>query len=61
MPPPVYLKKLRPLYESLGRADDLDALLASIREQLPPPPRFMERLDGVEGRPIVASSRAKRR
>ena len=55
-----YLKKLRPIYESLGRASEWHALLASIREKYRNRPRFMEILDGLEGRTIVQGSRKRR-
>jgi uncharacterized Zn finger protein len=56
-----YLKKLRPIYGALGRPDEWDALVASIREKYRNRPRFMELLDTLEGRTIVQSARAKKR
>lgn len=58
-----YLRKLRPIYESMGRGGDWTALVASIREKYRNRPRFMEALDTVEGRTIVQSRqpRQKRR
>src|SRR5262249_27995848 len=56
-----YLRKLRPLYEALGRANEWTALLTSIREKYRNRPRFMELLDGLEGRTIVQSARSRRR
>ena len=56
-----YLKKLRPIYESLGRAGEWDQLLASIREKHRNRPRFMEILDRLDGRTILDSTRTKRK
>jgi uncharacterized Zn finger protein len=56
-----YLRKLRPLYETLDRAGEWSALLGSIRERYRNRPRFMELLDGLEGRTIVQSARSRRR
>jgi len=56
-----YLKKLLPIYEALGRRIEWDALLASIREKYRNRPRFMETLDRLEARPIVDSSRTRRK
>ena len=56
-----YLRKLRPLYEALDRTSEWTALLASIREKYRNRPRFMELLDGVEGRSIVQSTRTRRK
>lgn len=56
-----YLKKLRPIYKALGRPDDWDALVASIREKYRNRPKFMEQLDTLEGRTIVQSARARKR
>jgi uncharacterized Zn finger protein len=56
-----YLRKLRPLYESLGRPGDWSALLTSIREKYRNRPRFMELLDGLDGRTIVQSTRSRRK
>jgi uncharacterized Zn finger protein len=56
-----YLKKLRPIYEALGRAGEWTALLASIREKYRNRPRFMELLDRLDGRTIVQSARPRRK
>ncbi len=56
-----YLRKLRPLYEALDRTSEWTALLASIRDKYRNRPRFMELLDGLEGRSIVQSTRTRRR
>ncbi len=56
-----YLKKLRPIYQSLGRPAEWDALVASIREKYRNRPRFMELLDRLDGQTIVQWKRAKRR
>lgn len=55
------LRKLRPLYESLNRASEWTALVASIREKYRNRPRFMDLLDGLEGRSIVQSARPRRK
>ena len=54
-----YLRKLRPIYDLLGRPDDWKALVASIREKYRNRPRFMEILDRLDGRTILASTRPK--
>jgi uncharacterized Zn finger protein len=56
-----YLRKLRPLYESLERAGEWTALVASIREKYRNRPRFMDLLDGLDGRSIVQSARTRRK
>jgi uncharacterized Zn finger protein len=56
-----YLRKLRPLYELLKRANEWTALVASIREKYRNRPRFMDLLDGLDGRSIVQSARARRK
>jgi uncharacterized Zn finger protein len=56
-----YLRKLRPIYEDTGRAGEWKALIASIRQTYGNRPRFMDILDGVEGRPIVQATRPRRR
>jgi uncharacterized Zn finger protein len=56
-----YLKKLRPIYEALGRASEWTALLASIREKYRNRPRFMELLDRLDGQTIVQSTRPRRK
>jgi uncharacterized Zn finger protein len=56
-----YLKKLRPVYKALGRADDWTALVASIREKYRNRPKFMEILDRLDGRTILQSSGTKRK
>ena len=56
-----YLRKLRPLYEALNRASEWTALVASIREKYRNRPRFMDLLDGLEGRSIVQSARTRRK
>jgi uncharacterized Zn finger protein len=56
-----YLKKLRPLYEALGRSDEWPALVASIRETYRNRPRFMELLDNLDGRTILQATRPRRK
>ena len=46
-----YLKKLRPIYEALGRSGEWVALLATIRGTYRNRPRFMEILDSTPRRP----------
>jgi uncharacterized Zn finger protein len=55
------LRKLRPLYKALNRASEWTALVASIREKYRNRPRFMDLLDGLEGRSIVQSARTRRK
>ena len=57
----VYLKAMRPIMKSLKRAKEWDALVAEIREKYRNRPRFMEVLDRLEGRTIVATQKARRR
>jgi uncharacterized Zn finger protein len=56
-----YLKKLRPIYKAVGRENEWIALVASIRETYRNRPRFMDLLDGLEGRTIIQSARPRRR
>jgi uncharacterized Zn finger protein len=56
-----YLRKLRPLYQALNRASEWTALVASIREKYRNRPRFMDLLDGLEGRSIVQAARTRRK
>jgi uncharacterized Zn finger protein len=56
-----YLKKLRPIYGALGRPSEWQALVTSIRETYRNRPRFMELLDGLDGRTIVQSAQARRK
>jgi hypothetical protein len=57
----VYLRKLRPIYEGMGRSGEWKALVASIRQTYGNRPRFMDILDAVEGRTIVQAARPRRR
>jgi uncharacterized Zn finger protein len=52
-----YLKKLRPIYEALGRTSEWTALLASIREKYRNRPRFMVLLDNLDGQTVFRSTR----
>jgi len=45
----------------LHRANEWTALVASIREKYRNRPRFMDLLDGLEGRSIVQSARTRRK
>ena len=56
-----YLKAMRPIMRSLKQAKQWDALLAEIREKYRNRPRFMETLDRLEGRTILATQKARRR
>ena len=56
-----YLRKLRLLYKALDRASEWTTLLGSIRDKYRNRLRFMELLDGVEGRTIVQSTRSRRK
>ncbi len=56
-----YLRKMRPLYMALNRADEWTALVASIRAKYGNRPRFMEALDGLDDRPIVQTAARSRR
>ena len=56
-----YLKKLRPIYEALGRPEEWAALVGSIREKYRNRPRFMELLDTLEGRTILQSARSRKK
>ena len=55
-----YLRKLRKPYQTLGRVEEWQALVSSIREQYKNRPRFMEVLDNIEGRTILQSSRKRK-
>ncbi|MFO0913454.1 MAG: hypothetical protein U0795_10890 [Pirellulales bacterium] len=54
------LRKMRPILRSLGRDAHWIELVQSIREKYRNRPRFMETLDHLEGRPIVASQKRQR-
>jgi len=56
-----YLKAMRPIMKSLKQAKQWDALVAEIREKYRNRPRFMEILDRLEGRTILATEKARRR
>lgn len=56
-----YLRKLRPIYQSLGRNKEWETLLASIREKYRNRPRFMEILDRIDGRTILDSAKPRRK
>jgi uncharacterized Zn finger protein len=56
-----YLRKMRPIYETLHRANEWTMLLVSIREKYRNRPRFMEQLDRLEGQTIVEETRARRK
>lgn len=50
-----------PIYGKRNRKSEWSALIASIRESYRNRPRFMELLDGLEGRTIMQSVRPKRK
>jgi uncharacterized Zn finger protein len=54
------LRMMRPVLVALGREPDWFRLLASLRSDYRNRPRFMDVLDGVEGRPILAPARRSR-
>ncbi len=56
-----YLRKMLPIYGKRNRKSEWSALIASIRESYRNRPRFMELLDGLEGRTIMQSVRPKRK
>jgi len=58
-----YLKRMRPIMKSLGRADEWNSLLSEIRQEYGNRPRFMEILDRLEGRRhrIIDTRNARRR
>ncbi len=56
-----YLRKLRPIYDALGRLDEWTELVSSIREKYRNRPRFMEQLDSLDGRTIVEATRKSRK
>ena len=56
-----YLKAMRPIMKSLKQAKQWDALVAEIREKYRNRPRFMESLDRLRGRTILATEKARRR
>jgi uncharacterized Zn finger protein len=55
-----YLKLMRPILTALGRADEWTARVAEIREKYRNRPNFMEVLDRLAGRTIVAAHKARR-
>jgi uncharacterized Zn finger protein len=52
-----YLKKLRPIQEAIGRADEWTRLVQDIRERYRNRPRFMEILDRLDNRPIASAAK----
>ncbi|MEX2389167.1 MAG: SWIM zinc finger family protein [Phycisphaeraceae bacterium] len=56
-----YLRKMRPILKKLGREDEWRQRVEQIREDYRRRPRFMEILDGIEGRTIVGSHKVRRR
>jgi uncharacterized Zn finger protein len=57
----VYLRKMRPIMDALGRKQEWSDLLVGIREKYRNRPRFMELLDNLEGRTILAAKKVRRR
>jgi len=56
-----FLKKLRPIYDGLGRVAEWTVLVASTREANKRRRRFIELLDQLAARPIVESPQSKRK
>ena len=54
-----YLRRMRPILTKLGREREWKQRLEQIREDYRRRPRFMEVLDGIEGRTIVGSNKAR--
>jgi hypothetical protein len=52
---------MRPIMTALKQAKEWDALVAEIRATYRNRPRFMEILDRLDGRTIVASQRTRRK
>ena len=55
-----YLRKMRPILQSLHREVEWNALLADIRLRYKNRPKFMEILDKLDPRPIVEQRKARR-
>ena len=55
-----YLRKIRPILQSLHREVEWNGLLADIRLRYKNRPKFMEILDKLDPRPIVEQKRARR-
>jgi uncharacterized Zn finger protein len=55
-----YLRKMRPILQSLHREVEWNALLADIRLRYKNRPKFMDILDKLDPRPIVEQKRARR-
>lgn len=55
-----HLRKMRPILKSVKREDEWTQLLADIRLRYRNRPKFMEILDGLDGRTIVESRRTRR-
>ncbi len=56
-----YLKKMRAIMKTLDQGDHWDELVADIRHKYGNRPRFMEVLDKLQKRPIVAAQKGRRR
>ena len=56
-----YLKAMRPIMKSLKQDKEWEALVAEIREKYRNRPRFMDILDRLEERTIVATQKGRRR
>ena len=55
-----YLRKLRPLYDAVGRSAEWTALVTSIREKYRNRPRFVEALENLDSGSIVQVARKRR-
>lgn len=56
-----YLRKLRPIFQSLGRTAEWTQLLSDIRLNYRNRPRFMEILDKLDGVTILQSEKSRKR
>ncbi|HEY2411208.1 MAG TPA: SWIM zinc finger family protein [Pirellulaceae bacterium] len=55
-----YLKKMRPIFSAIHRAEDWQKLVAGVRQKYANRPRFMEILDKLEGRTIRQTQKSPR-
>ncbi|MEX1257140.1 MAG: hypothetical protein WEG36_05935 [Gemmatimonadota bacterium] len=54
-----YLRRMRPIFKSLGRESEWKERVAELRETYRRRPRFLEVLDAVEGRSIVRTRKSR--
>jgi uncharacterized Zn finger protein len=55
-----YLRKMRPILQTLNREPEWDQMLADIRQRYRNRPRFMEILDKLDSRPILQQRPGRR-